>query len=135
MAAGVFTGAALYVTFVEHPARVSCGPALAVTEFAPSYARASVMQAPLAIIGAATGTARWWAGGGVGWLIGAALLGSAVPFTLLVILPTNNRLVDPSLDKTSAEASALLARWARLHAVRSATSLLAFALFLALLIK
>src|SRR5947208_6620542 len=41
LAAGLFTGAAVYIIFVEHPARVSCGSALAVTEFGPSYTRAS----------------------------------------------------------------------------------------------
>jgi hypothetical protein len=38
LAAGLFTGAAVYITFVEHPARVSCGSALAVTEFGPIQA-------------------------------------------------------------------------------------------------
>src|SRR6266852_5549056 len=61
------------------------------------------------------------------------LLGAVVPFTLLVILPTNNHLLDPSLDKTSPEAGALLARWGWLHAVRSVMSLVAFATFLILL--
>jgi hypothetical protein len=42
---GVFTGAALYISFVEHPARIECGVAMAATEFPPSYRRASVMQA------------------------------------------------------------------------------------------
>ena len=48
LAAGLFTGAALYVTAVEHPARVSCGSVLAVTEFRPSYERGAVMQTALA---------------------------------------------------------------------------------------
>ena len=68
LAAGLFTGAAVYITFVEHPARVSCGSVLAVTEFGPSYKRATVMQASLALIGASAGIARWAAGGGLGWL-------------------------------------------------------------------
>lgn len=34
LSAGLFTGAALYTSFVEYPARVQCGTALAVTEFA-----------------------------------------------------------------------------------------------------
>jgi len=40
LAAGL-AGAAVYLTFVEHPARVSCGSALAVTELGPSYKRAT----------------------------------------------------------------------------------------------
>ena len=48
LASGFFAGAALYVNFVEHPARLSCGLKLAVTEWRPSYKRATLMQAPLA---------------------------------------------------------------------------------------
>ena len=43
-------GGAIDITFVEHPARVSCGTALALREFAPSYRRATIMQAALAIV-------------------------------------------------------------------------------------
>ncbi len=135
LAARLFTGAAVYITFVEHPARVSCGSVLAVTEFGPSYKRGAVMQVALAFIGASAGIARWAAGGGLGWLVGAVVLGAIVPFTLVVILPTNHRLLDASLDKASPAAEALLARWGQLHAVRSALSLVAFASFLVLLTK
>lgn len=51
--AGLFAGAALYVSFVEHPARLECGPVLAVTEFAPSYRRGAIMQATLAVLSVA----------------------------------------------------------------------------------
>jgi hypothetical protein len=46
--AGLFCGAALYINLVEHPARMSCGTPLAVTEFAPGYNRATVLQVSLA---------------------------------------------------------------------------------------
>ena|SRR2546422_1123682 len=47
LACGLFTGAAVYVSLVEHPARMECGIEIAATEFPPSYRRASVMQAIL----------------------------------------------------------------------------------------
>ena len=34
LASGLFAGAALYITFVEHPARMQCGTTLAITQFA-----------------------------------------------------------------------------------------------------
>src|SRR5690242_11046381 len=120
LCAGLFAGAAIYINAVEHPARLECGTALAVAEFAPSYRRATVMQASLAAVGLLTGLAAWWRGAGPIVLLAAVLLGAVIPFTLLVILPTNKRLLDRGLDRDSAEAAALLARWARLHAVRSA---------------
>ena len=39
-----------YITLVEHPARMQCGTLLAATEFGPSYKRAAVMQAALAVV-------------------------------------------------------------------------------------
>jgi hypothetical protein len=56
-------------------------------------------------------------------------------FTLIVILPTNKRLLDPSLDKDSKLAEQLLQRWATLHAVRSALSLASFLVFLVAAIR
>jgi len=43
-----FTGAAVYISLVEHPARMQCGVEIAATEFPPSYRRATVMQATCA---------------------------------------------------------------------------------------
>jgi Domain of unknown function (DUF1772) len=59
-----------------------------------------------------------------------AFLGAVIPFNLIVILPTNKRLLDPSLDKDSQLAEQLLHRWGALHAVRSALSLSSFLTFL-----
>lgn len=124
--AGLFAGAAIYVTAVEHPARLACGTALAVREFGPSYRRGTMMQASLAVIGFLAAVAGWWRSGHGGILIGGLLLGAVVPFTLLVILPTNRRLLDPGLDVQSAEAAGLLRRWGRLHFVRTVLGTLAF---------
>jgi hypothetical protein len=59
-------------------------------------------------------------------LIGGLLLGAMIPFTLIVILPTNKRLLSPCLDPQQREAAALLARWGHLHAVRSLSGAVAF---------
>lgn len=128
--AGIFAGAAIYINAVEHPARLSCGTELALRQFAPSYRRATVMQASLAMIGCALGVWAAWALADAWVLIGAVLLGFVVPFTLLVILPTNEQLLDPALDPHDVAAHALLLRWGRLHAVRSVLSAAAFLLWL-----
>src|SRR5713101_1767024 len=98
LAAGLFAGAAMYVSFVEHPARLSCGTELAVREFAPSYKRGTIMQASLAVLGCIGGIIGGWQRGDLAVIIAGLLLGSVVPFTLIVILPTNKRLLDPALD-------------------------------------
>jgi Domain of unknown function (DUF1772) len=124
--AGLFAGAGLYINLVEHPARLECGTELAATEFGPSYRRASWMQALLAAVGFLSALVAWTQGRGATVLVAGILLGLVIPFTLIVIMPTNQRLLAPDLDRTSAEAASLLARWGRLHAVRTGLSLLAF---------
>jgi hypothetical protein len=101
-----------------------------VSQFAPSYKRATVMQASLAAVGTLAGVAAWLMGASALWLVGGLLLGALIPFTLLVILPTNKRLLDPSLDKDSKLAEQLLHRWAMLHTVRNCLSLASFLAFL-----
>jgi len=51
LAAGLFAGAALYVTAVEHPARVSCGTEVALREFGPSYLRGDLTVSTCALGG------------------------------------------------------------------------------------
>ena len=127
---GLSSGAAIYINAVEHPARLSCGTELVVREFAPSYRRATVMQASLAITGCLTGLWSAWASSDTWIALGAILLGAVVPFTLIVIVPTNNQLLDPTLDARSHNATLLLSRWGRLHAIRSVLSTAAFVLFI-----
>jgi hypothetical protein len=125
---GLFAGAAIYVSLVEHPARLECGAAVAVAEFGPSYRRAAVMQASLAVVGCLAGIVAWAQGSAMSVLVSGLLLGAAIPFTLIAIRPTNKRLLDAGLDRGSPEAAALLARWGRLHAVRGVVSGVAFLL-------
>jgi len=37
LACSLFAGAAVYISLVEHPARMECGLEIAATELAPSY--------------------------------------------------------------------------------------------------
>jgi hypothetical protein len=130
LATALFTGAAVYISLVEHPARLSCPTAHAVEQWRPSYQRATVMQASLAVAGSLLAIAAWLTGAGLVWLLAGLVLGSVVPFTLLVMWPTNKRLEDRGLDTTGEPARSLLVRWGRLHAVRSGLSLLALILML-----
>lgn len=126
VAAGFFAGAAVYITFVEHPARTEAGTAAALAQFAPSYRRATRLQASLAVAGCAAALGAWLGGAGLAFLLGGLLLGAVVPFTLVVIYPVNERLLDPALAPDSFEAVELLARWGWLHTVRSVLGTLAF---------
>ncbi len=130
LACALFSGAALYINVVEHPARMSCGTHMAVTEWVPSYKRATWLQAPLALVGMLSGVTAWLLGSSLSWLVGGLLLGSVVPFTLIVIKPTNARLLSSSLDRGSEQARRLLTRWNALHAVRTVLSLVSLVILL-----
>src|SRR6266700_2639040 len=134
LACGLFTGAALYVSLVEHPARMECGVELATAQFPPSYRRGTIMQVTLAAVCLLSSIAAWLAGATFWWVVAGLLLGSVIPFTLIVMLPTNKQLLNPALDRRSAQTGQLLARWGTLHAVRSVLSALALLLFVYLLI-
>ena len=65
-AATLFAGGALYVSLVEHPARLATGPPMAVAQFRASYPRGAKLQGGLA----ALGTHAW-----LRWRSGAAVAG------------------------------------------------------------
>jgi uncharacterized membrane protein len=130
LACGIFAGAAIYVNFVEQPARLSCGITLAVAEWRPSYKRGAIMQASLAVLGSVLAFLSGWISRDSAWMIGGMLLFAVIPFTLIVIFPTNKKLQNEELDVASVHAQQLLESWGRLHAVRSGLSFLAFLVFL-----
>jgi hypothetical protein len=134
LACSLFTGAAVYISFVEHPARMECGVEIAAAEFSPSYRRASIMQATLAAVCFLSSVAAWLAGATFWWMIAGVLLGSVIPVTHVVIMPTNKQLLNPALDKRSAQTGQLLSHWGKLQAVRSLLSTMALLLFVYLLI-
>jgi len=129
LAASIFTGAAIYINLVEHPARMSCSTEIAAAVWAPSYRRATVMQASLAIAGSLAGVAAWMLGAGLMWLVAALCIFAVVPVTFIIIFPTNKKLLAPERDPRSPETRTLLNKWARLHVIRSALSLVASAIY------
>jgi len=127
--AALFAGAALYISFAEHPARMKLDDRAALTQWKPSYDRAAILQASLAILGGVLGAAAWyrWQGNWF-WLAGGIVLFLNVPYTLLVVWSTNGKLKATELDQAGPETRALLVKWGNLHFVRTVLGLLAAAL-------
>jgi hypothetical protein len=121
----IFAGAAIYINLVEHPARIEVGTAAAVRQWRPSYRRATLMQASLALVAFLGSLGAWVFDRSAAVLVAGICIGVVIPFTLLVIYPTNKQLEDPALDVSSLSTAGLLAKWNRLHAVRSAASIVA----------
>jgi hypothetical protein len=87
------------------------------------------MQASLALLSGIFGLIAAWQTQDWRWLPGAVLILANWPYTLLVVKPTNDQL--HALAKNQAAASrALIATWARQHAIRTALGILAAAVYL-----
>ena len=133
--AGLFAGASTYVTAAQHPAWLESDPTVALKGLGPSFRRAGAMQGGLATVSLVSAAVAWFQGSGAGWLVGGLLLAALVPFTLVVIMPTNRRLLDPQLDPGSREAVELLLRWGRLHAVRTVVGVAVFVSFVGMVLR
>jgi len=123
VAASVFALWALYISLVEHPARLAVPAAAALPQFRESYRRAAPWQATFAAIALVAGLfaslmTREWS-----WGVAGMLVGLAIPLTLLVIMPVNRVLLHGA--PSESEAATLLEKWGRLHWVRSLLGLAA----------
>jgi len=126
IAAALFTGAALYVSACEQPARLDLEDGALLTQWKPAYKRGTAMQAPLPLLG----VVAWWQTNDWRWLLGSAVIVANWPFTFFVIMPINNALL--ALDRTGGSRSRdLIEKWGRLHAGRTALGVAATLLFLA----
>jgi hypothetical protein len=79
LACGLFTGAAVYVSPVEHPARMECGEEIAAAEFAPSYHRGTILQVTLAAVCLLSSIAAWLGGATFWWVVAGVLQVSGHP--------------------------------------------------------
>ena len=129
LAASIFFGAAVYINIAEHPARLGLPDGAALAEWGPAYRRGFAMQAPIAAVSALLGAAAWWTTGDLLWVIGAVIMITNWPYTLLVIMPTNH-LLEATASGGDRDTRERLVRWGHLHAVRSALGATATVVYL-----
>ncbi len=129
-ASAIFTGAAIYVNAVEQPARLALDIKSLLTEWKPSYHRGAIMQASLALIAGALGISAFFVAWDWRWLVGAALILAPWPYTIFIIMPTNNQLKATALEAANEQTRGLIVQWGRLHAVRTALGVAAMAVFI-----
>jgi hypothetical protein len=130
LSAALFAGAATYINLVEHPARIECGADLALMEFRVSYRKGAVVMGSLLMLGFLSGTAVWLISFYIWWLIGAVLLLTLIPYTLILIFPISKRLLDYSMERNNSVRLSLLIRWGKLHTVRTLTGVTALLIFI-----
>jgi Domain of unknown function (DUF1772) len=128
--AAAFTGAAIYVSIAEQPARLELDDRALLAQWKPSYAHGAVMQASLALVSTAFGLLAFWMTRDWRWLAGALLILANWPYTLVVILPVNKRLNTTPLDAANGETRDMIKTWGKLHAWRGALGLAATVVYL-----
>jgi hypothetical protein len=127
--ASIFFGAAVYINIAEHPARLGLPDGAALAEWGPAYRRGFAMQAPIAVASALLGAAAWWTTGDLLWAVGAVIMITNWPYTLLAIMPTNH-LLEATASGGDRDTRERLVRWGQLHAVRSGLSAVATLIYL-----
>ena len=112
--AALFTGAAIYINVAEQPARLRLDDRALLTEWKPFHKRGLLMQAPLAIIAFLLGLLAWWQSGHWLWIVGALLMVTNWPYTLLGLIDRIGKagasfrsLGDPLWDTSSAQGRLL----------------------------
>jgi hypothetical protein len=128
--AAMFAGAAVYVSVCEQPARLLLDDRGLLIEWKPSYKHGVAMQASLALIAAVFGALGWWQSGDWRWLLGAVVILSAWPYTLVIIQPTNRELLATDPANAGPRTRELIEKWGRLHAGRIAMGMITTILYL-----
>jgi hypothetical protein len=108
--AAAFAGAAFYVNFAQHPARLALDDKNLLKQWKPSYDAGYTMQASLAALSAAAGLLAAWITVNWRWIVGAVLIFANWP----------NRLNATAKTDAGPTSRAMLVSWGRLHAVRTA---------------
>jgi hypothetical protein len=129
-AAAVFSGAAVYIGTVEQPARLRLDDRSLLMEWKPAYKRGTIMQASLAILGFILGILAWWHTGHFAWMLGALFMVANWPVTLLLIMPTNSKLMRIEPAAAGPESRAMIQTWGALHTIRTVLGITAVLSFL-----
>jgi len=128
--AALFTGAAIYINIAEQPARLQLDDSSLLVEWKLAYRRGYMMQASLAIVGGFFGVVAFFSTFEWRWLLGAGVLLVNWPYTMVVMMPTNRRLMNTPPGAATAETRRMIGRWGIFHAGRSALGLVAALIFL-----
>ncbi len=127
--AAAFAGAAVYVIWVEQPARLALDEEALLSEWTPSDRRGVALLAAFALAASIAGFIAYFESEDVRWVFGALITISSWPYAFFVMAPLNNQILSLR-GKDVAAAKALVRQWGMIESGFAAIGVLAVAMFL-----
>ncbi len=129
-AAGGFSGASLYLNYVEQPSREALDDAALAKEWEPSDHRGFIVLAGLALVSAIFGFIAFRELDDVRWLLGALIIIASWPYTYFAIVPLNNRILALIGGDATHEARNVIKLWGQLELGQTGIGLLAVIIYI-----
>jgi|SRR5580704_11677442 hypothetical protein len=127
--AAAFSGASLYVNWVEQPARLALDEEALLSEWGPSDRRAVALLAGFALAAALAGFIAYFDSQDVRWALGALVIIMSWPYTFFIMAPLNNQIL--SLRGRDVDAArALIRQWGLVESGLTAIGVAAVVVFL-----
>ena len=127
--AAAFAGAALYVTWVEQPARLALDEQALLSEWGPSDRRGVALLLAFALASALAGFIAYFETLDLRWAVGALIVISSWLYTYFVMEPLNNQILSLRGGDVAA-ARALIRQWGLVESGLTAIGFVAVAIYL-----
>ena len=123
-----FAGAAIYVNWVEQPARLALDEDALLSEWGPSDSRGVALLLGFALVSAVTGLIAYFESQDLRYMVGALIALSSWLYAFFVMAPLNNQILALHGPDIGA-ARALVRQWGFVEAGFAAIGVLASAVF------
>jgi hypothetical protein len=127
--AAAFAGAAIYVSWVEQPARMALDEEALLSEWGPSDSRGVALLLAFSLVAAAAGFIAYFGSQDVRWVFGALIVIASWPYAFFVMAPLNNQILSLR-GRDVAAAQALIRQWGLIETGFAGIGVLAVAMFL-----
>ena len=127
--AAAFAGAAIYLNWVEQPARLALDDEALLSEWGPSDSRGVALLSAFALAAAVAGFIAYFETEDVRYVFGALIAISSWPYAFFVMAPLNNQIL-ALRGRDVAAARALVRQWGFVELGFAAIGVLAVAMFL-----
>lgn len=116
-------------TAVSYPAMMASSRQSAIEYFSPFFHKSAHLQLVLSLVVIPVSLAISYLTGNWYWLIGSLILQVSGPYTIFVLMPVNNRIMQEEADIHSEQMTKDLGVWGKLHFPRTIWAAAIFILF------